>query len=351
MANSLDDLPRIKALDESGMLQILKGFPEDSRSAIERADEASLESISDKNINKIVFAGVGGSSIGGKLIIDWLWGESAVPLVLSRGFHLPAFVDEETLVFIVSYSGNTAETLGMLAEASKTGASIIAVTSGGAIANLARENNYPLILLPDGYKPRAAIPYQFFSVATALYNLGLVEGPWGEVPEALTILDSIRDEISMDVPADHNVAKKVALRLIDKIPLVYGSPLFDGVAYRFGSQLNENGKVPSGSGSFPEAFHNAVLGSEGNPDSLTHLALLLLRDNKDDDGMKNKIDRFKALFAPSIGNIIELEARGSGRLSRILSLVYIGDYVSSYLGLLNGHDPSSNWSIDELKKV
>lgn len=351
MANSLDDLPRIKALDESGMLQTLERFPEDSHSAIEQVNEASLESISDKKINEIVFAGIGGSSIGGKLIIDWLWSEAIVPMVLSRSFHLPAFVDEETLVFTVSYSGNTTETLSMLTEAAKAGASIVVVTSGGTMTNAARENKYPLILLPEGYKPRAAIPYQFFSLATAMHNLGLVEGPWGEVPEALKILDSIRDEISIDVPADHNLAKKVALRLIDKIPLVYGSPLFEGVAYRFGTQLNENGKVPSGSGVFPEAFHNAILGSEGNPDSLAHLGLLLLRDYRDDERMKNKIERFKELFAPSIGDIIELEARGSGRLSRILSLVYIGDYVSSYLGLLNGHDPSSNRAIDELKKV
>jgi glucose/mannose-6-phosphate isomerase len=351
MANSLDDLPRIKALDESGMLRILERFPEDSRSAIERVKEASLESIPSEKINKIVFAGIGGSSIGGKLIIDWLWGESVVPMVLSRDYHLPAFVDEETLTFIISYTGNTAETLSMLSEAAKTGASIVTVTSGGAMANVAREKKYPLINLPVGYKPRAAIPHQFFSMATVMRNLGLVESRWGEVPEALVTLEALRDEISMDVPTDLNLAKKVASRLIDKIPMVYGSPLFEGVAYRFRSQLNENAKVPSGSGVFPETFHNAVMGSEGNPDSLANLALLLLRDNRDDEGMKNKIERFKELFSPSIGDIIQLEARGSGRLSRILSLVYIGDYVSSYLGLLNGHDPSSNRAIDELKKV
>jgi len=351
MAISLDDLPRIQALDESGMLQILKNFPEDSRSAIERANKVSLERISDKPIKKIVFAGIGGSSIGGKLIIDWLWGDSTVPMILSRGYHLPAIVDEETLVFTVSYSGNTVETLSMLSEASETGASVVTVTSGGAMADMARENRYPLILLPEGYKPRAAIPHQFFSIAAVMHNLGLIESRWGEVSEALTTLESIREEISMDVPTGHNLAKKVAPRLFNKIPLVYGSPLFDGVSYRVRSQLNENSKVPAGAGVFPEAFHNAVLGSEGDPNSLSHLSLLLLRDKLDDEGMKKKIERFKELFAPKIGDIIELEARGSGRLSRILSLVYIADYISVYLGLLNGHDPSSNWSIDELKKV
>ncbi len=140
---SLDDLRHIEALDQSGMLKVLKRFPEDCSSAITRAKKVSLESISDKRFNKVVFAGVGGSSIGGKLVIDWLWRDCALPLVLSRGYHLPAFVDDETLVFTVSYSGNTEETLSMLAEALNAGALTIAVTSGGAMGDVAEEKGLP----------------------------------------------------------------------------------------------------------------------------------------------------------------------------------------------------------------
>ena len=351
MDSSLDDLRHIKALDESGMLQVLKMFPADCRSAIKRTKKVSLEGISEKGFNKVVFAGVGGSSIGGKLIIDWLWRECAVPLVLSRGYHLPAIVDDETLVFTVSYSGNTEETLSMLAEALSTGAPTITVTSGGKLGEIAKDKGLPMISLPDGYRPRAAISHQFFSLATAMHEMGLVGASWGEVPEALSTLEAIGDEVSMDVPMGENLAKKVALCLLGKIPMVYGSSLLESVAYRLRSQLNENGKVPSGSGSFPEAFHNAVIGSEWRSEVLGNLSLLMLRDNEDDERMKRKIERFKELFAPKVGDIIELEARGSGRLARILSLVYIGDYVSTYLGLLYGHDPSSNFSIDKLKQV
>jgi glucose/mannose-6-phosphate isomerase len=351
MDNPLDDLRHIEALDESGMLQVLERFPEDCRSAIKRAKKVSLEGISGKRLSKVVFAGVGGSSIGGKLVLDWLWRECTVPLVLSRGYHLPAFVDDETLVFTVSYSGNTEETLSMLAEALRAGAPTITVTSGGTMGEIAKENGLPLISLPDGYRPRAAISHQFFSLVTAMHELDIVGVSWGEVPEALSILEAIRDEVSVDVSQDQNLAKKVALRLLSKIPLVYGSSLLEGVAYRLRSQLNENSKVPSGSGSFPEAFHNAVLGCEWDSEVLGNLALLLLRDGGDDERVKRKIERFKELFTPKVGDIIELEARGSGRLARILSLVYVGDYVSTYLGLLYGHDPSSNLSIDKLKQV
>lgn len=351
MGKSLDDLKYLTALDDSSMLKILERFPEDCRSAIDRAKQVSMEGLSDKRVNKVVFAGVGGSSIGGKLVIDWLRRESQIPLVISRGYHLPAFVDHETLIFTVSYSGNTEETLSMLTEALRIGSPIIAVTSGGTMGKIAEERGLPIISLPDGYRPRAAISHQFFSLVTVMHELGLVGASWGEVPEALSTLESIRDEVSMGIPIDENLAKKVALRLYGKVPLVYGSSILEGVAYRVGTQLNENSKVPSGSGSFPEAFHNAILGSEWQSDVLGNLVLLLLRDSGDDGGMKRKIERFKELFAPNIGDIIELEARGSGRLARILSLVYIGDYLSTYLGLLYGHDPSSNLSIDNLKQV
>jgi glucose/mannose-6-phosphate isomerase len=351
MDGSLDDLKRIKVLDESGMLQVLKRFPEDCRSAIKRAKKASLKGISGERFTKVVFAGVGGSSIGGKLVVDWLRRESAVPLVISRGYHLPAFVDDETLVFTISYSGNTEETLSMLSESLRAGAPTITVTSGGRIGEISKEKGLSIIPLPDGYRPRAAISHQFFSLATTMHELDLVGTSWGEVPEALSTLEAIRDEVSMGVPTDNNLAKKVALRLRGKLPLVYGSSLLEGVAYRFGTQLNENSKVPSGSGGFPEVFHNAVLGSEWDSEALGNLALVLLRDRRDDGGVKRKIERFKGLFAPKIGDIIEVEARGSGRLSRILSLVYLGDYISTYLGLLYGHDPSSNISIDKLKQV
>ncbi|MBQ03918.1 bifunctional phosphoglucose/phosphomannose isomerase [Candidatus Bathyarchaeota archaeon] len=351
MDTTLNDINHINAFDESGMLKVLERFPEDCHAAIIRAQKVPLGSISSKRFSEVVFAGMGGSSLGGKLIIDWLWKECDVPLVLSRGYHLPSFVNDETLVFTVSYSGNTEETLSMLSEALRVGASTITVTSGGTMGNIAMENGLPMIPLPKGYRPRSAIPHQFFSLATTMHKLGFIKRLWVETSEALKTIESLRDETSIDVPIDENIAKKIALRLRDKMPIVYGSSLLEGVAYRLRSQLNENSKVPSGSGSFPEAFHNAVLGSEGHSKVLENLAILLLRDNEDNDGINIKIEKFKECFTPKVKEIIDLEARGSGRLSKILSLVYLGDYISTYLGVLYGHDPSTNLSIDKLKKV
>jgi len=351
MLGRLDDLERLRKLDAGDMLGYLSKFPEDCRAAVERATEASLRNLEEKQFDSLVFAGVGGSAVGGKVIVDWLWEEAELPMALARGYHLPAFVDEGTLVFVVSYSGNTEETLSMLDEALSVGASIVSVTSGGRLEEISVERNLPIVHMPTGYKPRAAFPHQFFSLATVLYRLNLIGESWSELDEAFVIVEALRDDLSVETSAAENPAKTLALRLVDRIPLVYGSRLLEGVAYRMGTQLNENSKVPAGSGAFPEAFHNAVLGSESDEKLLGSLAMLLVRDPMDTEAMKDKIDRFRDLFEPRIGDVLEVEARGRGKLARILSLLYLGDYLSAYLGLLYGRDPSSNRAIDALKEI
>jgi len=351
MTGLLDDLEGLRKLDAGDMLGYLRRFPEDCRSAVERAMESPLGDLEGKRFDSVVFAGVGGSAVGGKVIVDWLWDEAELPMVLARGYHLPAFVEDGTLVFVVSYSGNTEETLSMLDEALSAGASIVSVTSGGRLEEISVERNLPIVRMPTGYKPRAAFPHQFFSLATVLNRLGLIKESWGELDEAFATVEALRDELAVESSIEKNLAKKLALQLENKIPMVYASRLLESVAYRMGTQLNENSKVPAGSAAFPEAFHNAVLGSESDGKLLASLAMLLVRDPMDAEAMKTKIDKFRDLFAPQVGDVLEVEARGQGKLARILSLLYLGDYLSAYLGLLYGRDPSSNVAIDALKGI
>jgi glucose/mannose-6-phosphate isomerase len=350
MVTNLDKPVRLMELDEGGMLKNLGRFPEDCRLAVETAEGVCLGELGKRAFKSVVFAGVGGSAIGGKLITDWLSGESGVPMVVSVGYSLPGFVDREALVLSVSYSGNTEETLSMFREALDTGAQIASFTSGGQLERLSKERGIPLVSMPGGLKPRAALPFQFFMLATVLERLGLVPCS-GEVDEAIEVLGEVRDGLVPEVPSASNPAKRLALDLFNKVPFVYGSELFGSVAYRFGTQLNENSKVPAGSGSFPELFHNVVLACEAPKEVLDPLCLLFIRDPLESDTMSRKIDRFKALFEPRVGRVLEAWARGRGKLARMFSILLLGDYVSTYLALLYGHDPSSMDAIDELKRV
>ena len=349
MVSNLDALASIVKLDKSGMLENLGRFPEDCRLAIENAEAVSLGDLGGRTFNAVIFAGVGGSAIGGRLIVDWLSGESRIPMLVSSGYHLPGFVDGETLVLTVSYSGNTEETLSMFHEALEAGSPIVSFTSGGKLEQLSRDRGLPIASMPAGLKPRAALPYQFFTLATVLERLGLAPCT-EEIDEAIEVLDEVRDELVPEIPAASNPAKKLALDLYSKVPLVYGSKLFGSVAYRFGTQLNENSKVPAGSGSFPELFHNAALASEAPRDVLESLCLLFIRDPLESEKMSRKIDRFKALFESRVGKVLEVRSRGRGKLARMFSVLLIGDYVSTYLAFLYGHDPSSMEAIDELKR-
>jgi glucose/mannose-6-phosphate isomerase len=351
MEKVLDDLEGLRRLDRGGMLDAVRGFPGYCRRGIEIAEAVPLGGLPEKVFEAVTFIGVGGSAIGGQLVAEWLSEESEVPMVVSRGYDLPGFVDENTLAFAVSYSGNTEETLTAFREAIRRGSSIVALTSGGALEGLSREHGLPLVPIPGGLRPRAALPYQLFAVAATLNRLGLVGSPWAEVDEAIEVLGGLRDKMVPEVPADENPAKRLALSLRGKIPFVHGPPLFEGVAYRLRTQLNENSKVPAGSGSFPELFHNAVLGCEAPDEVLEPLCLLLIRDSGEANRMALKIDRFRALFEGRVGGIVEVRARGRGRLARMLSVLYTGDFVSAYLGLLYGKDPSSMDAIDELKRV
>jgi glucose/mannose-6-phosphate isomerase len=180
-------------------------------------------------------------------------------------------------------------------------------------------------------------------------KLGVLGGSWKELDEAFLILDTLREEMMEGIPSENNLAKTVAMRLFNKIPMVYGSRLLEGVAYRLSTQLNENSKVPTGAGAFPEAFHNVVMGSEASRELLQSLALVILRDSRDEKRVSKKMEKFGQLFAPKVGDVIKLDSRGKGKLSRMFSLLYIGDFASTYLSFLYGLDPSANKSIDELK--
>jgi glucose/mannose-6-phosphate isomerase len=194
------------------------------------------------------------------------------------------------------------------------------------------------------------MPYQFFTIAVVLKKLGLIGESWSEVEEAIKVVANLRKELQPGTLIKNNPSKHLALEVRDYIPLIYGSSIHEAVAYRYNTQFNENGKSPAGTNFFPEAFHNSVMAGEGRKELLRHLCALIIRDPLETPQMAAKINRFIRILKTSFAKVVEVEARGQGRLARILSAMYIGDYTSIYLGLLYGKDPSTTDSIDTLKK-
>ena len=351
METILDHPEQLVALDRGGMLKVLDRFPESCREAVEAAEGLPLNALPHRQFKAVAIVGIGGSAIGGQLIHDWLLESTSIPIYVQRGILLPRFIDEETLVFAVSYSGNTEETLSALSEALERGCPVIALTTGGKMKELSTEKGFPVLPLPRGMQPRAALPNQFFSLATIMRRLDLTSEPWEEVDESIEVLEALREDIAPEAPTARNPAKQTALGLRGAVPFVYGPHPFEAVAYRIRTQLNENSKFPAASGSFPEAFHNAVMGCEGPEEVRRSVCTLIIRDPEGPPDIERKTDGFKRLLESGGGRVLEIRARGRGKLARMFSALYVGDYASTYLGLLYGLDPSSMDSIAALKRV
>ncbi len=351
MEHLLDDPEYLRNHDSGGMLSALTRFPSSARKAIRDAEKLELGGIP-KEIENLVIAGMGGSAVGGILLRDWLKDFSKTPIFISRGSRLPAWVDEGTLVYVVSYSGETEETLSQYHQAVKIGCPLICFCSGGKLSQSASRRKIPLLRFPKGYRPRGAIAFQFFGLAAVTRNLGLIgDEMWREVEEAIDVAKSLSEEMNPGIPTDSNPGKALAESIKDYTPYFYGSSLHEGVAYRCCTQINENSKSLASAGFFPEAFHNSIMAREAPHDQLKKACAVIIRDPLEEEATAAKIDRFTELMAEKFGGVVEVEAIGEGRLARMISALYIGDFASAYLGMLYGHDPSINDSIDALKKL
>ncbi len=348
MANILEE-PKAIRKQGGALIEALEEFPEGCKEGIRLGEAVELRGLEGFKPRCIVIAGMGGSAIGGLLLRDWLL-DSSTPVYVSAGYHLPGFIDDEILIIAVSYSGNTEETLSAFEEALERGCPILTVTSNGVLKRLSEKREIPLIKLPIGLKPRAALPQQLFSVAMTLRRIG-VEAPWHELEEAIGVLEELKSKLTPEAPPERNEAKALALKLRGFIPYIYAPRCLGAVAYRFRTQLNENSKLPACSTSLPEGFHNAIMGREGPEELLRGIAAVILRDPGEESRLRRRIEAFKRLLEEKFGRVLELWARGRGLLSRMLSALYIGDYTSIYLALLYGFDPSTTESIELLKRV
>lgn len=352
MAYSLDDPSIISRYDKGDMLSVIARFCSDTRKAIKDSEEVELGALTRNQFKALLIVGMGGSAIGGTLLKDWLLDSCKVPIIVSRGYHLPAWVDKDTLVYVVSYSGNTEETLSQFREAVDRGSHVISFSSGGQLSRITAKRGIPAVKYSKGYQPRAALAVLFFSLATISRRLGFIcDEKWAEVDEALVVLEHLSEEMTPDIPTDVNPGKSLAESIKGYIPFVYGSRLYEGVTYRYSTQFNENSKTPAASSFLPEAFHNSIMASEADAGLLEKICVIIIRDPHDERALVKKADKLTELISDRFGRVVEVETKGEGRLARMLSALYIGDYASVYLGILYGHDPSSIETLKLLKNM
>ena len=360
MSSVLDDESRINAIDKSNMLGIIERFPEFCNDALSLCKVLTFpkevvlnrgKSICYHTPHQVIVTGMGGSAIGGDILKDWLEDRVHVPIQVNREYHLPAYADCDSLVVAVSYSGNTEETLSSYMEAVERGCMTLSLSSGGLLEEFNKRLGLPLIKLPAGYPPRSAMPYLFFPIAVGIRKLGVAGWYESEVDEAIKVVTELREELKAATHSRKNPAKQLAMSLKGSLPMVCGYGPFKSIALRIKTQFNENSKTPAKAEYFSELNHNETVGwSEAR--QLTRLfSVVLIRSDDEPPEIRARIEITRGLvFDEGAYKVLEIYARGEGKLAKMLSAMYVGDSSSVYLGVLYGFDPTPIPVIDELKK-
>ncbi len=356
MSSVLDSRPQASRIDRGGMLSMIEKTPENlveayrlaARLEIPGSIEVGGRTLNYRSLSSVVVAGMGGSAIGGDIVRDLTRDILPIPLTVSRGYSLPGFARGDTLVVAVSYSGNTEETISCFIEAVRKGCPVIAVASGGLLGDMASSAGVPFIRVPQGYQPRAALPFLMVPLLVVLEKFELVKNVEEWVKEAAEAVAGIRDKLGFDTPYEENPLKKLAAALQGRIPAIYAYWPYRSAGLRFKTQLNENSKVLARFEELPEQNHNEIMGWEKS-DVKPHAAVFL-RGSEERVEVGARVEFMEAVLRELGVPVYELRAREGCRLSEILSLIYQGDLVSYYLALLNRVDPTPVGTIQRLKK-
>lgn len=320
------------------MKQLVHDFPQQLREALVIARKFQVSAVPD--FDNVLICGLGGSGIGGTIMAQLIADECPYPIVTSKGYSIPAFVDERTLLIACSYSGNTEETLESLEEARERAAQVVCVSSGGKLSQLASEHGWPLISLPSGFPPRAAFGFSLIQLFKVASTYGLIRDGWQVFIER-SIEALLRDQERIS-----NAARQLAESVQHRLPVLYSADWLEGVTVRWRQQINENSKMLCWHHVYPEMNHNELVGWRAENHDL---AVIFLMSNFDHDRIVRRMELTETVFRTYTPHVHHVTAKGDTRIEQALYLIHIGDWMSVHLAELRGSDAVEVKVIDWLK--
>jgi glucose/mannose-6-phosphate isomerase len=356
VAAVLDDVVRIAAIDPAGMLADVAGAGEQIRRAVADCSQMALDDLEpDEQPRTVVVAGMGGSAGAGDVLAVVAGALGRVPVVVHRGYGLPAWADAQDLVAAVSCSGSTEETLSAVAEADRRGIRVLTVGADDSPLATAgmQAGGVHLPVDAEGRQPRACLWSLAAPLLVAADALGLAATGRAALADAADMLDGIAAECAPEVPVATNPAKSLAAALIGGLPVVWGfSDVAAVAALRCANQLAENAKTPSMVGALSEPHHNQVVSFDGpfGGGGQVRLHPLVLRDAVEDARLAQRAVESMKLAADAGLPVQQVIARGAHRLVRLASLIGLLDFTTVYLAIALGIDPTPVVPIVELKK-
>ncbi len=336
----------IKKIDSENMWGLISGFPDHWKQVMELTNGVEL-TIEPGRIKNICFAGMGGSAIGADLIRAYSLKSCPHPVQVVRHYDIPDYINENTLFIACSFSGNTEETLSALSSAMQKGAQIIGVTSGGELKKRAITNGFDYIQIPGGMPPRAALAYSFVPLFRIFQSLGYLDEGDEALDETYTLL---KDGVTNFQDLTGNDTLAMAEEINGSLPIIYSdSQMMEPVNLRWRGQIEENSKMLAYGNLIPEMNHNEIVGWEHTAHLTGRLTVIMLKDKDDNPRVTRRMEIVKELVMDQALSVIEVSTIGSCRLARLFSLVQFADWISMYLAVMNGIDPTPIAKIDILK--
>ena len=340
------DSDSIEAVDPAGMLGDVLAQPLQLGDALWRTQSAGIRS---RDLAAgLVVCGMGGSAIGGDLAAAALGDQATRPITVVRGYALESWTPPESLVLCASYSGETEETLACFEAAGAAGAGRVVLTTGGTLAELARNEDVPVIGVPAGMQPRAAVVYMTIGVLECAALCGAAPALHAEIDMATSLLEQLVEEWGPSA-AEDSLAKSIARRLDGTLPVIHGASATVAPARRWSTQINENANAAAFWSELPEGNHNQICGWERGRE-LTPLAGVVLCDPDQHPRVKRHVDLAAAELERVGAPAVQAQTRGESRLERVLSAVLLGDLVSVYMAALAGVDPTPAPALQRLKQ-
>lgn len=322
------------------MEELIVQFTQQLRESHSIANAYKFIAPKNTKFSNVILTGLGGSGIGGSIVQNYVFDKIKVPFVVNKDYFLPAFVGKDSLVIVSSYSGNTEETVSAMETAIKAKATIVCITSGGKVAEIAKKKKIDCILVPSGMPPRSCIGYSMLQSIRTFEHFGLIKNVLlKDIPAAIELLDKDEKDI-------RKKAKAIASKLIGKLPVIYSAADFEGMAIRFRQQLNENSKILTWHHAIPEMNHNELVGWK---DKDPNKVVVILRNENDYERVQMRMEINKKVFKEYTPNIIEIYSKGSSYFERIFYFIHLTDYISIELAKLRNVDASEVKVIDYLK--
>ncbi len=340
----LDDKERIAELDPQGMVEDLDTFPEQCREAVALGEEVEFP-FSLGGFERAVVTGMGGSGIIGDLLSRLV----DLPVESNRGYHLPKRARSDDLLIAISYSGNTEETLSALRDGVRRGMSPLCLSTGGEMEAYCRRESVPLVKIPTGHQPRASTGYMLLPLLELFARAGLA-GTF-DSRELLEAVEELGERWNSSVETENNRAKRLAREFEGKIPVIYGTKGNTRVvAYRWKTQVNENAKQPAFWNVFPELNHNETVGYELGSHLMENGKVITLRNGMELERNELRMGIMEDLFEEEGIDYSLVRAPEGNKFTKVFGQIYLGDYFSVYLALLNEVDPSPVELIESFKE-